>query len=90
MKYRVIDEGGDGNLGRYCVQHSPYGHTWSTDSRHADKLTAVRAMESLARPPVVVASTTTDDDPVQGPRGIVGLAGPSLNEHLQQDAADGL
>lgn len=58
MRYRVIDEGGDGKLGRYVVQHSRYGHTWAMDSRHADKLTAVRAMEALAQPPVVIAQIT--------------------------------
>lgn len=58
MKYRVVEDLDaplDGPDGRFIVQHSPFGHVWTTDGRYADQLSAEIAMEKLAHGPRVVA-----------------------------------
>lgn len=55
MKYRVIEELEALARERFQVQSSPFGHTWTTRSKHADQISAEIEMEKLAAGPRVIA-----------------------------------
>lgn len=59
MRYRVVEDLDRPARERYVVQHSPFGHTWSTDGAYPDQITAEIEMEKLAAGPRVISKIET-------------------------------
>lgn len=56
MNFRVIEDLDSQPAERFQVQHSPFGHSWTTDAKYGDQISAEIHMEKLAAGPRVIST----------------------------------